>query len=101
MLIKLIKAESYLSLLIAISLFSILALNLLQWQNQRTQQQLQLYQQQQAILIADNQIDRMLANIACERKIIQNNIEFEIRHCSPTKIEVTFPLGEIIINSSS
>lgn len=99
--LKQIKAESSLGLLVAISLFALIFLGISRWQTVQHRQMLQLYQQQQALLIADNQIDRLLASLACEKKIVQNGIEFVIHQCSLRHIKVGFPLGEIEIVPTS
>lgn len=92
---KVINAESGLSLLVSLSLFALISLSAIQWQKQQIHQTLRLYQQQQALLIADNQIDRQLAQQQCERTVEQNGIRFDIETCSPDNIRVRYPLGQI------
>lgn len=98
---KIIKAESSISLLVAMSLFSFLCLIWLNWQSQQTAQQQLIYQRQQALQIAENQIARQMAGIECQRKIEQNGIQFEIQRCSNKEIEIYFPKGKIIVNRST
>lgn len=92
-----IKAESGIGLLIALSLFAVMALSTMQWQQIQSRQTVRLYQQQQALLIAENQLDRMAAGLVCEQRVIQNGLKFDIEKCSATQIQVRFPLGEILI----
>lgn len=90
------KAESILSVLIAISLFSLMFLSYRQWQSLQHWQENRLYQKQQALQIAENQLALRLANRACKRSVTQNNLQFVIE-CSDSQIKVGFPLGEIKI----
>lgn len=94
---KRLNAETTLSLLLALSLFTLAALGVIRQQNQQTHTAQLLFQQQQALSIADNQIERQLAQFACERTVIQNGIRFEIEKCSPQQIHVSFPLGVVRI----
>lgn len=96
---KMIKAESSLSLLVALLLFSLIYLGWSSWQSMQNMQSQQIFQKQQALQIAENQIARRLANVACQSSIEQNSIRFEISRCSDSEIEVRFPAGKILINS--
>lgn len=92
-----IRSESIISILIVISLFLILFLSYSRWQNIQHQQENFLYQQQQALQIAENQIALKMANMECnKRSNFQNNLEF-IVDCQPQYLKVKFPLGEISI----
>lgn len=90
------NAESTISLLIALSLFTTIYLIYSQWQSQQNQQANLLYQQQQALQIANNQIGLLMAAMPCERSVSQNDLQFDIQ-CNNQKIEVRFPLGKIEI----
>lgn len=98
---KHLKAESGLSLLIALSLFAIVSLSAMKWQQSQIHQTTYLYQQQQALLIAENQIDRQLARQQCEQIVEQNGIRFEIQKCTPQLIQIKFPLGNIEIKKGA
>lgn len=91
-----LQAESSLNILISVSLFAILFLTYSHWQSEQNQQSNFLYQQQQALQIAENQIALKLANMECKRSVLQNNLQFLIE-CQPQHIKVKFPLGEIKI----
>lgn len=95
------RAESGLSLLIALSLFSSLFLSISTWQSAQTAQRQLQFQRQQALLIADNQIDRLLAGQACETQLQQNGIRFDIHPCHPQHIRIAFPLGEVVITPTT
>lgn len=92
-----IRSESLISILITISLFLILFLSYSRWQYAQHQQESFLYQQQQALQIAENQIALKMANMECnKRSNFQNNLQFII-DCQPQSLKVKFPLGEVII----
>lgn len=90
---KLFKAESFISLLVALTLFLILLLSFSQWQNQYNQRSAKLFQKQQALRIAENQLALKMAGEQCEAQLQQNRILFTIQ-CNQTEINVRFPLGE-------
>lgn len=94
---KRLNAESTLGLLVVLSLFALVALGAVRQQSRQTHSTQLLFQQQQALSIADNQIERQLAQFACEHTVIQNGIRFEIEKCSPQQIHVRFPLGVVRI----
>ncbi|AGH37515.1 hypothetical protein F543_21570 [Bibersteinia trehalosi USDA-ARS-USMARC-189] len=98
---KIIKAESIISLLIAVGLFSIVCLAWLQWQSEQNAQGQLIFQRQQALQIAENQIARQMAGLSCQRKLEQNGIYFEIIRCTTTEIEIHFPKGKIIVNRTT
>lgn len=93
-----IKAESAVSLLLGILLFSLLCLVYLDWQSVQHQQSAKIYQKQQALQIIENQIALKLAEKNCESNIVLNQIKFDIR-CSGKQIHVLFPAGEVQIES--
>lgn len=96
---KIIHAESTFSLLIAISLFALICLSYLHWQSEQTSQAQLIFQKQQALQIAENQIARQLAGLACQKGFKQNGISFEIERCNSAEIEVRFPKGKVLIRS--
>lgn len=93
---KLMRSESALSLLVIISVFTVVFLGYLKWQGIQTKREALLYQQQQALQIAENQIALKMVDKACERSVLQNNLRFRIQ-CTDREITVSFPLGEIKI----
>ncbi|QIM62221.1 hypothetical protein A1D29_02280 [Pasteurellaceae bacterium Orientalotternb1] len=88
------KAESYMALLVAISLFAISFWVYSHWQTQQNHRTHFLYQQQQALQIAENQLALMLAGQSCKRSVSQNNLQFFIE-CNDRQLKIRFPLGEI------
>lgn len=90
----LIKAESSINLLMTLSLFVIIFFAYLKWQSIQTQQANFLYQQQQALQIAENQLALKMAKQECKRLVKQNNLQFSVQ-CSEAGVKVIFPLGEI------
>lgn len=91
-----IKAQSTLGILIAINVFVILTLGYMHWESSYNQKTMRVFQKQQALQIAENQISRLMSGRECEQNVIQNNVSFTII-CSSRKINVNFPLGEVII----
>lgn len=94
---KRLNAETLVSVLVAITIFSILFLSYSKWQQRQTLAENTLYQKQQALQIAENQIALKLAKLDCESAITQNQILFKIQ-CNDNEIEVRYPLGKILIS---
>ncbi|MEG9476591.1 DUF5374 domain-containing protein [Mannheimia bovis] len=92
------KAESTISLLVAIALFTIVVLSFSHWQSEQNRRVNIHFQQQQAAVILENQIALQLAGLDCERQIEQNNIRYDIQ-CSGNKLSIRFPLGKIELNN--
>ncbi len=90
---KMIKAESFISLSMAILLISILLLSYGKWQSQHNKNQQTLYQRLQAIQITENQIALKTAGLPCESIIHQNLVTFKI-NCSSTNIVIKYPAGK-------
>lgn len=90
------KGESLVGLLVAITLFSLLLLIYQQWQQQQNQNMARIFQQQQALQIAENQLALQLANQPCESQAVQNQQTFTIQ-CNGGSIQVAFPLGKVEI----
>ncbi|MDO4698945.1 MAG: DUF5374 domain-containing protein [Pasteurellaceae bacterium] len=91
-----IHAETGLSLLFALMLFSFLFLNYSTWQAIQHQRFMRNYQTQQAWRIAENHLALLQAGEPYKGVIIQNNVQFEI-DSQPSSIRVRFPLGEITL----
>lgn len=92
------KAESTISLLVAIALFAVVVLSFSYWQSEQNKRVNTHFQQQQAAAILENQIALQLAGLECEKQIEQNNIRYEIQ-CSGNKLRIRFPLGKIELNN--
>ena len=92
------KAESAVGVLLAVSLFAVLCLSYMRWQSAQHQQTQFLYQQRQALQLAENQLHLRMAHgtFVCEPEMSQNQIRFQLE-CSESQVRVTFPLGEVII----
>ncbi|MDH2924451.1 prepilin peptidase dependent protein C [Nicoletella semolina] len=92
-----LNASSGIALLIAVNLFAILYLSYNKWQSQQNRQLNLIYQKQQALQIAENQIALKMANLPCERSVKQNDVVFHITCYLPNKIIINFPTGEVTI----
>ncbi|QNS15768.1 DUF5374 domain-containing protein [Mannheimia bovis] len=92
------KAESTISLLVAVALLAIVMLSFSYWQSEQNRRVNTHFQQQQAAVILENQIALQLAGLDCERQIEQNHIRYDIQ-CSGNKLSIRFPLGKIELNN--
>ncbi len=90
---KIIKAETFVSLSMAILLVSILLLSYGKWQHQHNKNQQILYQRLQAMQIAENQLALKTLDLPCEAVTHQNKITFKIS-CFPNKVRVEYPSGK-------
>lgn len=91
-------AETTLSLLIAILIFSLLVLFFGRWQTSQHQQINQHFQRQQAVQILENQLALTLAELDCESSVTQNQIRYDIQ-CTGSQKRIRFPLGSIELNN--
>lgn len=96
--VKQLKAESLVSLLVALMLFAILALNFTAWQKTQLERGTRNYQQQQALQIAENQIALRMAGLSCESQAVENDVRFTIQ-CSGELIKVSYPMGKVEIKT--
>ncbi|OOR98324.1 hypothetical protein B0187_08615 [Haemophilus paracuniculus] len=90
--IKWIKAENTLSIMIAVMISSILLLVYSQWQGRQNQAQMQAFQRLEAMQIAENQLALKMTKLPCEAEINQNELRFRVR-CESNRIQVEYPLG--------
>ncbi|WP_244298124.1 DUF5374 domain-containing protein [Actinobacillus vicugnae] len=97
MLNNIIKSESFIAILVGILIFSTLFLTTSKWLSHQTEKINLIYQQQQALQIAENQLALKYAKKPCEAAIQQNHLTFTIE-CQTNKISVAFPLGKIEIS---
>lgn len=95
---RMIKAETFVSLLVAISLFSIIFMSFSYWQTEQNKNLAEIYQQQQALQIAENQLALQMAGLSCENRVEQNHLSFEVQ-CISQKISVIYPLGRVEIQA--
>ena len=95
--VKQLRAESLVSLLVALTLFAILALNFTAWQKIQLERGARNYQQQQALQIAENQIALRMAGLSCEPQAVENDVKFTIQ-CSGELIKISYPMGQVEIN---
>ena len=93
---KLYQAESFISILAAIGVLSVMLLGYQGWQHQKNRHTMQLYQRQQALQIAENQLALQFADKSCEQQAVQNSLKFTIS-CQSEKVEVRYPLGKVEI----
>lgn len=89
------RAETVLSVLVAIMLFSVMVLTFNHWQSEQNRQLNYHLQRQQAVQILVNQIALKLVDVECEKAVVQNQVRYEIQ-CLEA---IRFPLGEIKLNS--
>lgn len=94
----LFKAESLISLLIAMALFAMLAMSFMAWQQSQLEHGIKNYQQQQALQVAENQLALQMAKLGCESQAVINNVKFTIQ-CQTSQIKVTYPLGQVEIKA--
>ncbi|EIG24465.1 DUF5374 domain-containing protein [Haemophilus paraphrohaemolyticus] len=94
--VKQLRAESLVSLLVALTLFAIFALNFTAWQKTQLERGARNYQQQQALQIAENQIALRMAGLSCEPQAVENDVKFIIQ-CSGELIKVSYPMGHVEI----
>lgn len=95
---KQLKAESLVSLLVALMLFAILALNFTAWQKTQLERGTRNYQQQQALQIAENQIALRMAGLSCESQAVENDVRFTIQ-CNEELIKISYPMGKVEIKT--
>ena len=90
--VKQLKAESLVSLLVALMLFAILALNFSAWQKTQLERGTRNYQ------IAENQIALRMAGLSCESQAVENDVRFTIQ-CNEELIKISYPMGKVEIKT--
>lgn len=90
------KGIGVVSFLVALALFSSIALSVIHWSAHHRQSMMQMYQYLQAIQIAENQKQRQFLGLDCEQQVHQNNLIFFIE-CRETHISIRYQLGEITL----
>ena len=95
-----IKAETFVSLLVVLTLFALIWLSYTAWLQTQSQKQSQLYQEQQALQIVENQLALQMVGMTCESQVQQNQLVFHIQ-CSSNVITVKYPQGQVTIKKSN
>lgn len=86
------------TLLFSLALFSVLFLVFNQWTAEQRKSAVKIYQDFQAIQIAENQAQRQFLGLACEQLIQQNGLTFRVQ-CENERVIVRYPMGEISIKT--
>lgn len=86
------------TLLFSLALFSVLFLVFNQWTTEQRKSAVKIYQDFQAIQIAENQAQRQFLGLACEQLIQQNSLTFRVQ-CQNERVIVRYPMGEISIKT--
>ncbi|KKZ57897.1 hypothetical protein AAX17_00260 [Haemophilus haemolyticus] len=92
------KGMSLTTLLFSLALFSVLFLVFNQWTAEQRKSAVKIYQDFQAIQIAENQAQRQFLGLACEQLIQQNGLTFRVQ-CENERVIVRYPMGEISIKT--
>lgn len=92
------KGMSLTTLLFSLALFSVLFLVFNQWTAEQRKSAVKIYQDFQAIQIAENQAQRQFLGLACEQLIQQNGLTFRVQ-CQNERVIVRYPMGEISIKT--
>jgi len=82
------------SLLLALSIFSGLFLIFNRWTTEQRKSAVRIFQEFQAIQIAENQAQRQFLGFSVE----QNGIQFAIQ-CSHHQVNIRYPQGEFLLKT--
>lgn len=93
-----IKGMSLTTVLFTLALFSILFLAFNQWTASQRKSAVKIYQDFQAIQIAENQAQRQFLGLPCESSLQQNGLRFRVE-CQATRVIVRYPLGEFSLKT--
>lgn len=93
-----IKGMSLTTVLFTLALFSILFLAFNQWTASQRKSAVKIYQDFQAIQIAENQAQRQFLGLPCESGVQQNSLRFRVE-CQATHVIVRYPLGEFSLKT--
>lgn len=92
------KGMSLTTLLFSLALFSVLFIVFNQWTAEQRKSAVKIYQDFQAIQVAENQAQRQFLGLACEQLIQQNGLTFRVQ-CQNERVIVRYPMGEISIKT--
>lgn len=95
---RLNKGMSLLTLLFTLALFSLLFVAFNQWTGSQRKSAVKIYQDFQAIQIAENQAQRQFLGLPCEQNVQQNGLRFRLQ-CQSDRVIVRYPLGEISLKT--
>lgn len=90
------KGISLFEVLITLALFSSLFFAFNRWTTSQRQSAVKIYQDIQALQIAENQAQRQILGLGCELQVRQNTSVFNVR-CQNNQVIVRSPQGEISI----
>ena len=86
------------SLLLALSIFSGLFLIFNRWTSEQRKSAVKIFQEFQAIQIAENQAQRQFLSLSCENNVEQNGIQFAIQY-SHHQVKIRYPQGEFLLKT--
>ena len=92
------KGMGMLSFLVTLMIFGFLFTAIGKWSANQRQHAAVIYQQYQAIQIAENQGQRQFLDLSCESNVRQNALHLTV-DCSGNQITVRYPLGEISLKT--
>ena len=87
------KGMSLMGVMFTLALFSTLFLAFNQWTANQRKSAVKIYQDFQALQIAENQAQRQYLGLPCEQSVQQNGIQFRVQ-CQSNQVIVRMPQGE-------
>ncbi|OOF44532.1 DUF5374 domain-containing protein [Rodentibacter trehalosifermentans] len=92
------KGMSLTSVMFTLMLFSTLFLIFNRWTANQRQSAVKIYNDFQALQIAENQAQRQFLGLPCEQKVRQNGVQFNVQ-CQGNKVIIHSPVGEFSLKS--
>lgn len=86
------------SVMLTLALFSILFLAFNQWTANQRKSAVKIYQDFQALQIAENQAARQFLGLPCEQKVKQNGNTFQVQ-CQGNQVLIRSPQGEFSLKT--
>ena len=87
------------SLLLALSIFMwVIFESLTDGRARQRKSAVRIFQEFQAIQIAENQAQRQFLGLSCENSVQQNGIQFSIQ-CSYHQVNIRYPQGEFLLKT--
>ena len=68
------------------------------WTTEQRKSAVRIFQEFQAIQIAENQAQRQFLGLSCENSVQQNGIQFAIQ-CSHHQVNIRYPQGEFLLKT--
>ncbi|OOF58328.1 DUF5374 domain-containing protein [Rodentibacter myodis] len=84
---------SPLSVMLTLALFSGVFLAFNQWAATQRKSAVKIYDDFQALQIAENQAQRQFLGLPCEQTVQQNGVKFQVQ-CQGNQVLVRYPQGE-------